>query len=112
MILSAVAAPAVMWMEAWKLCKPATTMLSGKVPIWHVARTLQLATPELSERLEPWQLAGEGWLGSIPFSKVIPAPGIGAPSCGKLPEMTWACTALDRKSTRLNSSHGYISYAV
>src|SRR2546422_4307248 len=28
------------------------------------------------------------------------------------PGLRWRCRELDRKSTRLNSSHGYISYAV
>src|SRR2546429_8823566 len=32
--------------------------------------------------------------------------------CSKKPFPLPASTALDRKSTRLNSSHGYISYAV
>src|ERR1041385_8555519 len=32
-----------------------------------------------------------------PFSRTVPF---------------WKCSATDRKSTRLNSSHGYISYAV
>src|SRR5205809_3751761 len=42
-----------------------------------------------------------GLLGIIPLSPV--GPGHGAPSDS---------SARDRKSTRLNSSHGYISYAV
>src|SRR5205809_4155090 len=37
-------------------------------------------------------------------------------ACGSVPRRTTCCAALirrpDRKSTRLNSSHGYISYAV
>src|SRR2546429_4442295 len=28
------------------------------------------------------------------------------------PTLVWGASGLDRKSTRLNSSHGYISYAV
>src|SRR2546422_4680161 len=37
-------------------------------------------------------------------------PGIPTSSTGW--PRTWPSTAIDRKSTRLNSSHGYISYAV
>src|SRR2546422_5231008 len=34
------------------------------------------------------------------------------PAVLESPEFTTACPKSDRKSTRLNSSHGYISYAV
>src|SRR3712207_9183086 len=35
-----------------------------------------------------------------------------ARSCRRLAELDWACRCQDRKSTRLNSSHANISYAV
>src|SRR2546422_1622656 len=40
------------------------------------------------------------------------APGTRAPAAQPRPELRAADRAQDRKSTRLNSSHGYISYAV
>src|SRR2546422_6435846 len=50
---------------------------------------------DVSERGDPFDVPAEG----IPVSR--------AHACGDAPLRT-----LDRKSTRLNSSHGYISYAV
>src|SRR2546429_1976725 len=43
-----------------------------------------------------------------------PAPTIATATCSSTPTNRTRCTAggSDRKSTRLNSSHGYISYAV
>src|SRR2546422_4307492 len=42
-----------------------------------------------------------------------PAGGGGAPLAAPAPFYSWQqLQRLDRKSTRLNSSHGYISYAV
>src|SRR2546422_8298601 len=53
---------------------------------------------------------------------LLPMHGVENPSRGAAPVrsvsspphgfMAWAPNGLDRKSTRLNSSHGYISYAV
>src|SRR2546422_2332047 len=49
-------------------------------------------------------------------SAITPTVGAGAPGNGRSAGPLWAARsnspALDRKSTRLNSSHGYISYAV
>src|SRR2546429_6552424 len=39
---------------------------------------------------------------------LLPSPTAGATGC----RAAWVCGARDRKSTRLNSSHGYNSYAV
>src|SRR2546422_1701897 len=53
-----------------------------------------------------------------PVRSMTPSPGSSRSestifSGGRLGEsFTWTSTILDRKSTRLNSSHGYISYAV
>src|SRR2546422_5606600 len=51
---------------------------------------------------------------SADFVQVVANPMIGAPDTtrGRLYQMRPSRFAIDRKSTRLNSSHGYISYAV
>src|SRR2546429_2472102 len=48
------------------------------------------------------------------LSKHVRTPGDAVPSSARIPFATAvsAVVAGDRKSTRLNSSHGYISYAV
>src|SRR2546429_5350817 len=44
----------------------------------------------------------------VPNEPVLENSGLQSDSCG----VVWLLSARDRKSTRLNSSHGYISYAV
>src|SRR5205809_5612393 len=48
------------------------------------------------------------------FRSIGPDPALGVKFLNRAVELghTYAMNALDRKSTRLNSSHGYISYAV
>src|SRR2546422_5012930 len=53
-------------------------------------------------------------LGALPFARFVLNSGLMA-ACvvaGQVLTSAMAGYALDRKSTRLNSSHGYISYAV
>src|SRR2546422_1750299 len=59
----------------------------------------------MADRARGWPIAREG----LPFLAAAAAPGIAAWVLG------WTVAGSlfgDRKSTRLNSSHGYISYAV
>src|SRR2546429_2322930 len=47
---------------------------------------------------------------ALPIYGAAPVPA--APAPVSTATLVMACQATDRKSTRLNSSHGYISYAV
>src|SRR2546422_6793569 len=78
--------------------------------------TLFRSFPLVADSPEPklaHQATGEGvraWLGA---ECGLPPIGIGEPAAQQLDELLHApAVRTDRKSTRLNSSHGYISYAV
>src|SRR5687768_17931027 len=79
---------------------PYTTLFRSR----NAARTIEVQTAPLSRLVE------EG-------SPLTDLPGIGKEMANHIKEMVETGTPgfrdrLDRKSTRLNSSHGYISYAV
>src|SRR2546422_3386090 len=75
-----------------------TLSLHDALPIWDIAEAARAFAAEVRDRGDTLQ---DDWLNNGPASLCKPAS---APMA--------RTPARDRKSTRLNSSHGYISYAV
>src|SRR2546422_7265872 len=74
---------------------------------WSSSHCLLTLLRERSSRLEsPWPEVSQG---HCILSDLLTER---AGDCAKVAEDTVTLRDLDRKSTRLNSSHGYISYAV
>src|SRR2546429_4136426 len=66
---------------------PYTTLFRSSDLLWHNGATGEWVI---------WLMSGTNFIGGGSL----------------LTDLNWTVTHLDRKSTRLNSSHGYISYAV
>src|SRR2546422_5716680 len=77
--------------------------------------TTEIYTLPLHDALPISKGTFTGQLISVRFSAVMGAPGCNATAAATTRFVfgrVLACVRVDRKSTRLNSSHGYISYAV
>src|SRR2546429_7090490 len=80
--------------------------------IRHPPRSTLFPYTTLSRSLEPTQQLLLGLLGRQAGDLLEPGPRLELLGGERLIPILQRPAALDRKSTRLNSSHGYISYAV
>src|SRR5207245_10395649 len=87
--------------------------LHDALPIFGIAAAFLIAVIVLGTRLLPWLLKRIlAWGSRELFLVSVVATGVGVGYGTFSAGLSFALGALDRKSTRLNSSHGSISYAV
>src|SRR5687768_17971290 len=87
--------------------RPPSSTLFPYTTLFRSEGRWQVALVDL-ERPEPW--AGE--LNRLADAGGTPLLALTASGADEVAAFTWQWGPRDRKSTRLNSSHGYISYAV
>src|SRR2546429_3883473 len=83
--------------------------VSGSFPRPYAIHLLSDADSDFSESRPPVSRTSTPWRGSCTDTRVTPEAVDGSVI---LSSPVANATGIDRKSTRLNSSHGYISYAV